>query len=214
MSVIMGASKKLPRVTRSSLGAEVQSATMAVEDQEWLRLMWVEMSTGEVNLKNANPAIASVTAAVVTDCKGLYDSINRNSSSGLGVADRRSAIEALGLRQSLAVTKTELRWVHSEAMPADGLTEGSTAAHQVTMDFLTRGYWRLVRDDTFTAARKRKAAGREDILDDGIVRKPFLPTYNDDDEDLIAAVMPVGPDYFNVDRGPLSMRVTPRQRRD
>ena len=82
------------------------------------------------------------------------------------------------------------------------------------MDFLTRGYWRLVRDDTFTAARERKAAGREDILDDGIVRKPFLPTYNDDDEDLIAALMPVGPDYFNVDRGPLSMRVTPRERRD
>eukprot|EP00974_Lingulodinium_polyedra_P101507 9833229-Lingulodinium_polyedra.AAC.1 len=70
---------------------------------------------------------------------------------------------------------TELRWVHSEAMPADGLTKGSSAARAVLQDFLTRGYWRLVRDPEFTSAKKRRAQGRSDILDDGVERPPFFP---------------------------------------
>ena len=40
VSVLMAQSKKLARVTRSSLGAEVQSGSMAVEEQEFVHLLW------------------------------------------------------------------------------------------------------------------------------------------------------------------------------
>ena len=191
----MAQSKKLAMVTRSSLGAEVQSGSMAVEEQEFVRLLWTEITTGALNLKDVNAELVKATAAMVTDCKGLYDSINRSMTSGLGVADRRSAIEALGLRQSLATSRTELRWVHSEAMPADGLTKGSAAAHNVTLDFLTRGYWRLVKDENFTAAKKRH---RADILDDGVVRDPIVPDDLIDDEGETKAVEPRGPEVFDL----------------
>ena len=137
------------------------------------------MSTGNIDLQNIPGEFCKTTAAMGTDCKGLYDSVCRVLSSGLGVADRRSAIEALGLRQALANSKTEMRWVHSEAMPADGLAKDSNRAHNVLLDFLTRGYWRLVRDDAITAAKKRKAAGRVDILDDGVIRDPVVPAADD-----------------------------------
>ena len=176
VSCLVAASKKLPRVTRSSLGAETQSGSMASEEQEFVRLLWLEMSTGKLDLQNINGELQKTTGVMVTDCKGLYDSVCRVVSSGLGVADRRTAIEALGLRQGLARSGTIMRWVHSEAMPADGLTKDSKQAHNVLLDFLTRGYWRLVQDESFTASKKRKAQGREDILDDGVVRAGMLPT--------------------------------------
>ena len=51
-------------------------------------------------------------------------------------------------------------------------------------DFLTRGYWRLVQDPSFTSAKKRRQQGREDILDDGVEREPFFPaTDNSEDPD-------------------------------
>ena len=69
-------------------------------------------------------------------------------------------------------------------MPADGLTKGSCAARSVLADFLTRGYWRLVQDATFTSAKKRRQQGREAILDDGVEREPFFPAPDcDEDED-------------------------------
>eukprot|EP00959_Pyramimonas_sp_CCMP1952_P088349 1848321-Pyramimonas_sp.AAC.1 len=67
-------------------------------------------------------------ATTVADYEGLCDALARSVSTGLGADDRRPAIEALGLQQAMEEGPAELRWVHSEAMPADGLTEGSCAA--------------------------------------------------------------------------------------
>ena len=79
---------------------------------------------------------------------------------------------------------TEIRWVHSESMPADGLTKGSGPARSVLAGFLTKGYWRLTHDEEFTSSKKRRALGRTDILDDGVERSPFFPSVEDtDDED-------------------------------
>ena len=47
------------------------------------------------------------------------------------------------------------------------------------IDFLTRGYWRITKDADFVSSTKRRATGREDILDDGVVRDCFLPEYQD-----------------------------------
>ena len=55
-------------------------------------------------------------------------------------------------------------------MPADGLTESSSSAQRVLMDFLTRVYWRLVHGPTSESAKKRQDAGKRNILDDGVIR--------------------------------------------
>ena len=144
-----------------------------------MRMAWTELMAGFVDLKDIRGSLRQTQATMVTDCKGLYDALARSVSAGLGADDRRSAIEALGLQQSMEEGATELRWVHSEAMPADGLTKGSSAARSVLADFLTRGYWRLVQDPSFTSAKKRRQQGREDILDDGVEREPFFPASGD-----------------------------------
>ena len=175
ISPILFCSKKLPRVTRSSLGCEAQSGNMCHEELTFLRLAYTEMEEGYVDVKNVRAALAKTRATLVTDCKGLYDALLRNVSAGLGTDDRRTSIEALSLRQGMKEGGTELRWVHSESMPADGLTKGSGAARSVLVDFLTRGYWRLAHDETFTSSKKRRAQGRSDILDDGVERPPYFP---------------------------------------
>ena len=180
VSPIIQATRKCPRVTRSSLGCEIQSANMAAEELEFLRLAYTEVRYGTVNLRDLPGMFALTAATLVTDCKGLYDSLMRNVSAGLGTDDRRTGIEALGLRQSMHESSTTMRWVHSAALLADGLTKSSAASRMILIDFLTRGYWRLKHDAEFTSAKKTRAAGREDILDDGIVRDDIgVPQFDD-----------------------------------
>ena len=183
VSVIQGSSRKLPRVARSSLSAEVQMGTIANEEQEYVRLAWHEMCTGQrPSHHNIQDALRATTGTLVTDCKAMYDSVMRACSAGLGCGgDKRSAIEALAMKQSMTAAQTLLRWVHSEAMAADGLTKTSAPAVQTTMQFYTRREWSLVHDPTFTSAKKRKARGH-DILET-IEYNPVeaIPMYEDDD---------------------------------
>ena len=152
-----------------------------------------------MNVKDVREALSRTRATMVTDCRGLYDALLRNVSAGLGTDDRRTSIEALSLRQGMKEGGTELRWVHSESMPADGLTKGSGAARSVLTDFLTRGYWRLAHDETFTSSKKRRAQGRTDILDDGVERPPFFPDDGEErDEDSFGTVeSSVANDFFS-----------------
>ena len=148
------------------LGCEVQSGNVCHEDLTYMRMAWTERMRGGVNLKDIRGSFQLTPATMVTHCKGLCDAPVRSVSAGLGADDRRTALEALGLQQAMEEGTAELRWVHSGAMPADGLTKGSCAARSVLADFLIRAYWRLVQDPTFTSAKKRRQQGREDILDD------------------------------------------------
>eukprot|EP00974_Lingulodinium_polyedra_P026784 2582533-Lingulodinium_polyedra.AAC.1 len=38
-------------------------------------------------------------AVLATDCKGLFDAVNRNQSTGLRLAERRTTIRTLSIRQ-------------------------------------------------------------------------------------------------------------------
>ena len=103
------------------------------------------MENGGIHLRHLDGALRQTPATLVTDCKGLYDSVRRVTSARFRVDDRRTTIEALALRQSLAHSAAQMRWVHSEAMPAEGLTKGSMSARTVLFDFIMRGYWRIVK---------------------------------------------------------------------
>ena len=193
VSVASFASRKLPRVARSSLAMECQALELAQDEAEYLRASWSWLERPTQPAYSEYTKLAAETAGtVITDSKGLYDSLVRSTSSCLGMNDRRSAIAALALKQCLAETNTTVRWVHSEAMVVDAMTKaGSGKARETTLDFATRDMWRLVHDETFTAAKHR--AKDLDRLADNPKVEPFsgppaVPDYTDDDAEQADAL--------------------------
>ena len=75
--------------------------------------------------------LLKVPAVLITDCKAFYDGVVKSQSAGLGLEERRTAIEALALRQALEAGQTVVRWVHSHAQIADGMTKASWQAFSV-----------------------------------------------------------------------------------
>eukprot|EP00969_Alexandrium_andersonii_P261229 11548831-Alexandrium_andersonii.AAC.1 len=57
------------------------------------------------------------------DCRGVFDAVAKSESSGLGLKDKRAALEALALRQAMAQLHTALRRCHSHAQLADMMTK-------------------------------------------------------------------------------------------
>ena len=103
---------------------------------------------------------------VVIDAKSLYDILLKKelNSSGAGLKDKYSTLEVLCLLESLEKMKTEVRWVHSEAQVADGLTKPLPPGilHKIMHD----GMWTLQFDPNFTSAKKLKASRRTHFLED------------------------------------------------
>ena len=193
VSVASFASRKLPRVARSSLAMECQALELAQDEAEYLRASWSWLERPTQPAYSEYTKLAAETAGtVITDSKGLYDSLVRSASSSLGMNDRRTAIAALALKQCLAETNTTVRWVHSEAMVVDAMTKaGSGKARETTLDFATRDMWRLVHDETFTAA-KRRAKDLDRLADNPKVEPfagpPVVPDYTDDDAEQADAL--------------------------
>ena len=126
-TVLDWGSRKLRRVARSSLAAEVQEAGDAEGEQCMARLVLAEVLHNKSPVRDRTEALRSLPAILVTDCKAFYDGVVRSQSAGLGLEERRTAIEALALRNALDEGQTTVRWVHSHAQIADGLTNGRAA---------------------------------------------------------------------------------------
>ncbi|CAK0857096.1 unnamed protein product [Prorocentrum cordatum] len=175
---------KLPRVARSSTSAEVQMMTETLDEISYVRLFIYELECGQVdytNKQHVNDAISSCPGKLVTDGKSGYDAIEKSESAGLGLRDKRTSIECLGIRQQKEQTALQIRWVHSDAMLADGLTKDRAA--KVLLEFFRSGQrWRLVDDPLHRSARKRKTEGM-DKLDHG------KPLSADDDEAMLEALI-------------------------
>ena len=97
---------------------------------------------------------------LIIDAKGVYDAIHRNESAALSMSDKRSAVEGLALRESLGRTKTQLRWCHSEANVADGLTKADPRALQLLRKFLASSVWRIIWDPLFTSSKRLRSQAR------------------------------------------------------
>ena len=62
-------------------------------------------------------------SCAITDCKSLYDALEKNESLGLGLSEKRTAIEVTATRQQMQATGIETRWVNSDRQLADVLTK-------------------------------------------------------------------------------------------
>ncbi|CAK0823245.1 unnamed protein product [Prorocentrum cordatum] len=162
------ASKKLVRLCRSSLSAEAQAAA----------LMWVKVFLA-VSLR---PDLGHDTAMTylgespfITDAKCLYDA-SRSATAGLGIAEKRTAIEVKIVNEQLAEVNARWKWVNTQQQMADGLTKLS--ARQMMADVLRRGVHALRYDPDFVAGKKltkRAMEQREKELDQA--REELLDTF-------------------------------------
>ena len=97
---------------------------------------------------------------MVTDCKSLYDSLARSESQGLGLQEKRTAIEVAATRQQMEASGISCKWVNSDRQLADSLTK-PMAAHAMKQ-LCSTGRWKIIFDANFTAAKKVKAAKRDE----------------------------------------------------
>ena len=84
-------SRRCPRVARSSGSAETQAATLAQEETEFIRLLWLEIVQGGYDATIIDHGISKVGGCLIIDAKGVFDAIHRSESAALSMQDKRSA---------------------------------------------------------------------------------------------------------------------------
>ena len=142
-------SKKVPRIVRSTLGAEAAALSNTVDRLMWIRLLWAwirnptcDWAHPEKLLKTEN------TSALVTDCKSAYDLLTRTALPQC--AEHRTTVECLFIRERLQ-ENCRVRWVSSQAMLADCLTK--TMDSQVLRTCLKTGRYTLQDEDHVLKSR-------------------------------------------------------------
>ena len=142
---------RLQRVCRSSLSAESQACSTALDELTLTKLFYSLMLNPDQDLRKSETVQAAGESAMVGDARALYDATQRETIQNAG--DKRAAIEILCVKDALTWTGSRLRWVSSERQLADGMTK--LAARQSLADDLRGGYMQLINDGNFTAAKKK-----------------------------------------------------------
>eukprot|EP00435_Cladocopium_sp_Y103_P032092 s331_g8.t1 len=109
------------------------------------------------SLRECRDLLQKDECAMVTDCKGLYDAVQRETIQQ--ATDKRVAIEGLLIKDMLKDLKCQWRWVSSERQLADGMTK--VGARQAFVERFKGGYIQLVADETYQAAKRKSKADRE-----------------------------------------------------
>ena len=149
-------SKKIPRVVRSTLGAEAAALSNSADRLLWLRVLWTTLLNPDCNWKEPEKLLAGENpGALVTDCKSAFDLLTRTAIPQC--SEHRTTIECLLIRQRLR-NNVVVRWVSSQAMLADCLTK--TMDSSVLRECLrTAGRYDL-RDETFLFKERLSARER------------------------------------------------------
>ena len=150
---------RLPRVARSSLAAEVQSAAQAVDATEFVVRFWHLIFNPHDSIKETlsvkNPTLAPI---FVTDAKALFDSFHRDAINH-GATDKRTNLELRVIPEQVECIGETLKWISSfERQFGDGLTKMS--ARQLLADRLRHGSIKYTWDSTYQASKKKTAQER------------------------------------------------------
>lgn len=152
IQVVDWSSKKLPRVSRSSLNSEAQAASTAVDALEFIKVFYSLMLDHRRDPRKDETMQMLGVSALVIDAKALYDAAVKD---GVATAtDKRTAIEIAVLRERMTAAGAVWRWVSSERQLADGLTK-EQARRNIAL-VLRNGTLKLIHDPSYTAAKKKK----------------------------------------------------------
>ena len=157
LSLIGWSTNRLKRVARSSLAAEIQQIVNTDDEVYVARLLWSELHGVIPERSDVVSAVVRTPGIEVIDAKGVFDALANSSSTAMGLTEKRSGIELQGLRDSVDECNTDMRWCHSDIQLADGMTKSKMRERVIS--FLKRPRWRLVLDQTYTSATKRKKMG-------------------------------------------------------
>ena len=135
--------KKIPRVVRSTLGAEAAALCNSIDRLLWIRVLWSWMKNPECDWRQPEKLLLNEsTSAVVTDCRSLYDLLTRTAIPQC--SEHRTTIECLLIRERLR-ENCVARWVASQAMLSDCLTKSMDA--EVLRECLRSGKYCLRDED-------------------------------------------------------------------
>ena len=141
-------------MARSSLSADIQQAC---NTDDYFRLLWSEINAYQLPKQHVTDAVKATLGIIVLDAKGVFDVLHNSSSTTLGLTEKRSGIELLGLKDSVEEHDTDLRWCHSDIQLTDGVTRKKSCR---IFSFLCTSRWRkLVLDTTYTSSQKRARMG-------------------------------------------------------
>ena len=131
LGVIEWKSWKLTRKCRSSLAAESQAMADSVDMLNFVRLVFADCLHPEgIDLRRPDEVLKLLPeSCAITDCKSLYDALEKNESLGLGLSEKRTSIEVTATRQHMRATGIKTKWVNPDRQLADVLTK-ATALRQ------------------------------------------------------------------------------------
>ena len=158
LSILDWCSKKLQRICRSSLSAEAQAATHAIDALEWTKVFWAAMLWPGVPIEEEDTMKKIGSSPVLVDAKALYDAV-LSLAPGLKLSEKRTAIEVAIMRDRLQAMDGKMKWLNSSQQLADGLTK--VQARDQMNYLLARGVHRLTFDPNYTAAKKVKKEDKE-----------------------------------------------------
>ena len=145
-------SRKIARVVRSTLSAEVVALCNSVDRMSWIRLFWEWMKDPSVDISQPDQVLkGSPQAALVTDCKSAFDTATKTAIPSC--SELRTQLECLLLRERLQ-ENCQMRWVHSKAMLADCLTKMMDGSE--LRKCLASGYYALYDEGKILAERLGK----------------------------------------------------------
>ena len=121
VSPLTWSSKKINRVVRSTLSAEAFSMSRSVDQLGWMRLLWGTLAIDHFDWRQPSEALSRLPpAAIVTDCKSLYDLVSRNAMPSC--EEYRTTLEVLLIRER-CLEHCVFRWIPTVLQLADALTK-------------------------------------------------------------------------------------------
>lgn len=166
-------SSRLPRVVSSTLSAEAQSMSCASSMCEWLNLFVSEALDGSRFSPTFWNSSSRRLVMVLTDCKSLYDHLLSPSSPTLD--DRRTAIDIVILRDSIARMQATLRWIPTDRMIADALTKESPEAFDLIRACIRSSTYQVSPEARILELRSQERDRRKAFAQKKTERVPVSP---------------------------------------
>ena len=106
------------------MAVEGQSAATAADAMEWVKVFLALAVNPSLEPDSEEAPKMFGKSPLITDAKALYDAA-KSRSSGMGINEKRTAIEVLMVNERLAAMCGEWRWTNTHQQLANGLTKAA-----------------------------------------------------------------------------------------
>ena len=129
-----------------------------MEAGDWVIVLLEEALTGQLDLRSWDKVIEQRKRAYVTDARSVFDYLAKDSTSTS--SDKRMAIEAALLRETVKKEGAYVKWIDGMQNIADVLTKAN-AEKDTLKEFLKTGRMSLVQTEANVRIKEKKQAERQ-----------------------------------------------------